>query len=129
MQLKTRYILQTGAGLLMAAGGIVLRVGGDDTALSALLIVVGTVMAAMGAVNHRRFGDGVESDERTQKIGGAAASWSWFATLILVCALFWAGELGIVALDTRSAFAFLLFFMVLSAAVFSWCFARREAGA
>ncbi|NVO67277.1 hypothetical protein [Methanofollis tationis] len=127
--MKTRYILQTGAGLVLAAVGIFLRVGGAavDTALSTLLIVVGTVMVMMGAFNHRRFGDGIESDERTRKIDGAAASWSWFATLILLCALFWANELELIAFDMRGVFAALLFFMVFSAAAFSWCLARREA--
>jgi hypothetical protein len=127
--MKTRYILQIGAGLLLAAAGILLRVGSGDTALSTLLIVVGTVMAMTGALNHRRFGDGIESDERTRGIGGRAASWSWFATLILLCTLFWANELGVFAIDVKSAFAALLFFMVFSAAGFSWYFARQEASA
>jgi hypothetical protein len=129
--MKTRYILQIGAGLLLAAAGIFLRVGGAavDTALSTLLIVVGTVMVMTGALNHRRFGDGIESDERTRGIGGMAASWSWFATLILLCILFWANELEVFAIDVRSAFAALLFFMVFSAAGFSWYFARQEESA
>ncbi len=127
--MKRRYILQIGAGFLLAAAGILLPITGTltDTAASSALISVGTVMVTFGVLNHRRFGDEIETDERTRKIGGEAASWSWFATLILLCALFWANELELIAIDIRSAFAVLLFFMVFSAAAFSWCLARREA--
>ncbi|MDK2975483.1 MAG: hypothetical protein PWP08_1854 [Methanofollis sp.] len=125
--MKIRYILQIGAGLLVAAVGIALPFSGavSGIGLYSALVAAGTVMVMMGALNHRRFGDGIESDERTQSIGGMAASWSWFATLLLICALFRANELGVFTPEIGSVFAGLIFFMAITAGAFSWYFAHR----
>lgn len=128
--MKRRYILQIGAGFLLAAAGILLPITGTltDTAASSALISVGTVMITFGVLNHRRFGDEIETDERTRKIGGEAASWSWFATLILLCIIFWANKLGGFTPDIEGVILGTILFMALTGAAFSWYFARREVG-
>ena len=129
--MKTRYILQIGAGFLLAAAGILLPITGTltDTAASSALISVGTVMITFGVLNHRRFGDEIESDERTRRIGGEAAAWSWFATLIFLCIIFWVNKLGGFTPDIEGVILGTILFMALTGAAFSWYFAHRTEGA
>jgi hypothetical protein len=124
--MKTRYLLQICAGALMVAAGIALPIAGavTDTAIASALVAMGAVMATVGALRHRRFGDGIESDEMTEIIGAKAAARSWFVTLLFLCALFWVDELGLVALDIRDAILATVLVMTLSMTFFSWHLAQ-----
>jgi hypothetical protein len=121
--MKTRYLLQILAGALVAAAGIALPISGAVT--STALVAVGTVMVTLGILRHRRFGDGIESDERTESIDAKAAARSWFVTLLFLCALFLVNELSLLALDIRSAILATILVMALSGTLFSWHLARR----
>lgn len=129
--MKTRYIFQICVGILAAAAGVVLRLSGgtDDTALTSAFIAGGTALILMGISNHRRFGDGVDADERTRNIDGRTALWSWFATMIFLCALFWIDYFGVLLLDVQTAIVYIVLFMALTAAAFSWYFTHRMEGA
>jgi hypothetical protein len=124
--MKTRYLLQICAGALMVAAGIALPISGTvtSTALSSAIVTMGAVMATFGALRHRRFGDGIESDEMTESIGAKAAARSWFVTLLFLCALFWVDELKLIALDIRGALLATVLVMTLSMAFFSWHLTR-----
>ncbi|QSZ67252.1 DUF2178 domain-containing protein [Methanofollis aquaemaris] len=125
--MKTQYLLQICAGVPVAAAGIALTLTGTDTTLSSALIVVGTGMVTLGIFRHRRFGDGIESDERTESIDARAATRSWFVTLLFLCTLFGVNELGLLAFDIRTTILATILVMALSGMIFSWHLARRVA--
>ncbi|WP_067047706.1 hypothetical protein [Methanofollis ethanolicus] len=120
--MKRRYLLQIYAGAVVAAAGIALPITGavTDTTIASALVAVGAVMITLGILRHRRFGDGIESDEMTESIGAKAAARSWFVTLLFLCVLFWVDELNLIALDIRGAILATVLVMALSMTFFSW---------
>lgn len=120
--MKTRYLLEICAGALVAAVGIALPITGTvtDIAVSSALVAAGTAMVTVGALRNHRFGDGIESDERTESIGARAMTGSWFVTLLFLCALFWVDEFGLLALDIRIVILATILVMAISGKIFSW---------
>lgn len=120
--MKTRYLFEICAGALVAAVGIALPITGTVTniAVSSALVAAGTAMVTVGALRHRRFGDGIESDERTEGIGARAMAGSWFVTLLFLCALFWVDEFGLLALDIRIVILATILVMAFSGKIFAW---------
>ncbi|WP_298670431.1 hypothetical protein [uncultured Methanofollis sp.] len=128
--MKTRYLLQICAGVLVAAAGIALPITGavTSTAISSGMVAAGAAMATIGVLRHQRFGDGIESDEMTESIGAKAAARSWFATLLFLFALFWVNELGLITLDVGTVILATVLVMAISWKASSWRLAR-EVGA
>lgn len=117
--MKKRYAVQIAAGAVLGAAGILLPFLVDGTeAISSLLVTIGLVILAVAVVRHWRFRDEPEKDERTQKIGAYAISYSWFITLVFLALLFWVDYLGVLALTVESVLLATILLMGLSASIF-----------
>lgn len=117
--MKKRYAIQIAAGAVLGAAGILLPFLVDGTeAISSLLVTIGLVILAVAVVRHWRFRDEPEKDERTQKIGAYAISYSWFITLVFLALLFWVDYLGVLALTVESVLLATILLMGLSASIF-----------
>ncbi|KDE56323.1 hypothetical protein [Methanoculleus sp. MH98A] len=124
--MKRRYAVQIAAGAVLGAAGILLPFLVDGTeALSSLMVTIGLVILAVAVVRHWRFRDEPERDERTQKIGGYAISYSWLLTIVFLALLFWVDYLGVVALTVEAVLLSAILLMGLSARLFQWYLFRQ----
>lgn len=124
--MKRRYAVQIAAGAVLGAAGILLPFLVDGTeALSSLMVMIGLVILAVAVVRHWRFRDEPERDERTQKIGAYAISYSWLLTIVFLALLFWVDYLGVVALTVEAVLLSAILLMGLSARLFQWYLFRQ----
>ncbi|MDN7012618.1 hypothetical protein FGW20_06105 [Methanoculleus sp. FWC-SCC3] len=124
--MKRRYAVQIAAGAVLGAAGILLPFLVDGTeALSSLMVTIGLVILAVAVVRHWRFRDEPERDERTQKIGAYAISYSWLLTIVFLALLFWVDYLGVVALTVEAVLLSAILLMGLSARIFQWHLFRQ----
>lgn len=124
--MKRRYAVQIAAGAVLGAAGILLPFLVDGTeALSSLMVTIGLVILAVAVVRHWRFRDEPERDERTQKIGAYAISYSWLLTIVFLALLFWVDYLGVVALTVEAVLLSTILLMGLSARIFQWHLFRQ----
>ncbi|MDK2890218.1 MAG: hypothetical protein PWR21_850 [Methanoculleus sp.] len=124
--MKKRYAIQIAAGAVLGAAGILLPFLVDGTeAISSLLVTIGLVILAVAVVRHWRFRDEPERDERTQKIGAYAISYSWLLTIVFLALLFWVDYLGVVALTVEAVLLSAILLMGLSARLFQWYLFRQ----
>ncbi|BBL69353.1 hypothetical protein [Methanoculleus chikugoensis] len=124
--MKRRYAIQIAAGAVLSAAGILLPflVGGTE-ALSSILVTIGLVTLAVAVVRYWRFRDEPEKDERTQKIGAYAISYSWLLTIVFLAILFWVDYLRLLALTVESVLLSAILLMGLSARLFQWYLFRQ----
>jgi len=78
----------------------------------ALIVLV--MLAAAGVVKHMRYGE-MKRDERTERIGFLALSYSWVATLLLVGVLMGLDVMGRMQLTALEALASTAYVMLLVA--------------
>ena len=124
--MKRRYAIQIAAGAVLGAAGILLPFLVDGTeALSSLMVTIGLVILAVAAVRHWRFRDEPEKDERTQKIGAYAISYSWLLTIVFLAILFWVDYLRLLALTVETVLLSAILLMGLSARLFQWYLFRQ----
>ncbi|KLK88455.1 hypothetical protein SZ63_05400 [Methanoculleus sediminis] len=124
--MKRRYLVQIAAGAVLGAAGILLPFLVDGTeALSSLMVTIGLVILAVAVVRHWRFRDEPERDERTQKIGAYAISYSWLLTIVFLALLFWVDYLGVLALTVEAVLLSAILLMGLSARLFQWYLFRQ----
>ncbi|MBP7409920.1 hypothetical protein [Methanoculleus sp. 10] len=124
--MKARYAIKIAAGAVLAAAGILLPFLIDGIeALSSILVTIGLVTIAVVVMQHWRFQDEPESDERTQKIGAYGISYSWLLTLVFLAILFWVDYLGVFPLTVETVLLSTILLMGLSARIFQWYFFRQ----
>lgn len=124
--MKRRYAVQIAVGTVLGVTGIALPFLVDGTeAISSVLVTIGLVTLAVAGVRHWRFRDEPEKDERTQKIGAYAISYSWFLTLIFLALLFWVDYLGVFALTAEAVLLSAILLMGFSARIFQWYLFRQ----
>jgi hypothetical protein len=125
MNLKYKLFLALGsllilAGLLMPLAG---RMGDGDSA--SVMIMMGVVIIAKRALCLWRYGEDVEADERTKKIGAYGLSYSWLLTLVLLFFLFWADRWALLALTAGNVLLATILVMTISAKIFQWHLSRK----
>jgi len=64
-------------------------------------------------------------DERTERIGAYAASYSWFATFLGVAVLYWLDYLGYAKMPGGVALAIVFALMAFTIVFFRWFFSRK----
>ncbi len=100
-------LIVSGAATVMASG-----IGGT------LLLAAGFAFLITGILRHRRYGDGVETDERSRRIGAYGLSYAWLTGLFFMTALFWLEYTGTLALDAATALAISIIVLALSAVLY-----------
>lgn len=124
--MKRTYAVKIGVGVILAAAGIILPflVDGMES-LSSVMVAIGLVTVAVTGVQHWRYGDGLEKDERTQKLGAYAISYSWLLTIVFLAILFWVDYLGLLVLSVQAVLVSAILLMGLSARLFQWYLFRQ----
>ena len=124
--MKRTYAVKIGVGVILAAAGIILPflVDGMES-LSSVLVAIGLVTVAVTGVQHWRCSDDLEKDERTQKLGAYAISYSWLLTLVFLAILFWVDYVGLLVLSVQAVLVSAILLMGLSARLFQWYLFRQ----
>lgn len=113
--MKQRNLYRLIVGVLMIISGIVtLVLNTGEAAIGTILLSAGCAFLAVGIVRHRQYGDGLESDERSRKIGAYGLSYAWLTGLLFMFTLFWLDYLKILRLGTPSALALSIVVLALS---------------
>jgi hypothetical protein len=124
--MKRTYAVKIGVGVILAAAGIILPflVDGMES-LSSVLVAIGLVTVAVTGVQHWRYSDDLEKDERTQKLGAYAISYSWLLTIVFLAILFWVDYVGLLVLSVQAVLVSAILLMGLSARLFQWYLFRQ----
>lgn len=124
--MKPRNLYRLIVGVLMIISGIAtLVLNSGETAIGTTLFFAGCVFLAVGIVRHRQYGDDLESDERSRKIGAYGLSYAWLTGLFFMFAIFWLDYLKILRLDTQSALALSIVVLALSGRLYQVYLFRR----
>jgi len=103
--------------------GAVFEPGGS--VISTILITGGCAFLAVGVLRHRRDGEGLESDERSKKLGAYGLSYAWLTGILFISALYWLDLMGSVRLGTQGALGLSLMVLVISAVVYQMYLFRK----
>jgi len=123
---KQRNLYRIVIGALMIVSGLmgaVFEPGGSI--ISTILITGGCAFLAVGVIRHRRYGEGLESDERSKKLGAYGLSYAWLTGILFISALFWLDLMGSVRLGTQGALGLSLMVLVISAVVYQMYLFRK----
>ncbi|MDD5142290.1 hypothetical protein [Methanoregula sp.] len=126
--MKPRNMYRMIIGALMLISGIVSVVLAEGEAnIGSMLIAAGIVFAMTGIINHRKYGDEPESDERSKKIGAYGLSYAWLTGLLFMFSLFWLDYIGLIRLSVQNALTISILVLALSAVVYqAWLFRKGD---
>jgi hypothetical protein len=92
-----------------------------------MLTAAGIVFLFTGVINHRKYGDEPESDERSKKIGAYGLSYAWLTGLLFMFGLFWLDYLNLLRLSTQNALVLSILVLALSAMCYQmWLFRKGD---
>lgn len=113
--MKQRNLYRLVVGALMVISGLVSMILTAGEAITGtMLLFAGCAFLAVGIVRHRQYGDDLESDERSRKIGAYGLSYAWLTGLFFMFTLFWLDYLNLLRLGTQSALALSVVVLALS---------------
>ncbi len=96
-----------------------------DSFISINVISIGTAFIFVGLfLKLTKRNDELSHDERTKKIQSLSLANSWWLTYVLIAVLFWVDRYY--TLTTESVLGILLFFMVITYAIMTFYFQRKE---
>lgn len=96
-----------------------------DSFISINVISIGTAFIFVGLfLKITKRDDELAHDERTKKIQSLSLANSWWLTYVLIAVLFWVDRYY--TLTTESVLGILLFFMVITYAIMTFYFQRKE---
>jgi hypothetical protein len=128
--MKPRNLYRIIIGTLMLISGIVLIVlTAGEASIGSMLTTAGIVFLLTGIINHRKYGDDLESDERSKKIGAYGLSYAWLTGLFFMFGLFWLDYLNVLRLSVQNALALSILVLALSAVCYQmWLFRKGDVG-
>lgn len=113
-------------GFLFLAIGLIQHLTGTSAdATTGMFITSGVVVLVFAGARAMREDEGPEQDERTRRIGAYGITYSWFVTLVYLFVLFWAENMGLLALSSSDVILSSILLMAVSAKVFQWWFFRQ----
>lgn len=126
--MKPRNLYRIIIGVLMVASGIVsIVLTAGEATIGSMLTAAGIVFLLTGIINHRRYGEDPESDERSKKIGAYGITYAWLTGLLFMFALFWLDYLNVLTLSVQNALAVSILILALSAAIYQiWLFRKGD---
>jgi hypothetical protein len=124
MKLRNRYRITIGA-LMIISGLISMIMTSGEAVAGTILLVAGITFLLTGIIRHRTYGDGLESDERSKKIGSYGLSYGWLTGLFFMFGLFWLDYLNIVRLGTQIALALSILVLAISSRLYQVYLFRR----
>jgi energy-coupling factor transporter transmembrane protein EcfT len=126
--MKPRNLYRIIIGVLMVASGIVsIVLTAGEATIGSMLTAAGIVFLLTGIINHRKYGEDPESDERSKKIGAYGITYAWLTGLLFMFALFWLDYLNVLTLSVQNALAVSILILALSAAIYQiWLFRKGD---
>ena len=105
-------------GVMLVSGIISIVLNAGDAGIGTILVAAGIVFLITGISRHRKFGNDLESDERSKKIGAYGLSYAWLTGLFFMFGLFWLDYLGVLKLSVQNALMASILVLALSAAIY-----------
>jgi len=126
--MKPRNMYRIIIGILMLTSGIIsIVLTAGEAGIGSMLTAAGIVFLFTGVINHRKYGDEPESDERSKKIGAYGLSYAWLTGLLFMFALFWLDYLNVLTLSVQNALALSILVLALSAVCYQmWLFRKGD---
>ena len=118
--MKPRNLYRIIIWVLMIISGIaVILLAAGEPNLGEMLLAAGLAFLIISIVNHRKYGDDPESDERSKKIGAYGLSYAWLT------GLFWLDYTNVLRLSAQNALITFIFVLGLSAVVYQMYLFRK----
>jgi len=126
--MKPRNMYRIIIGALMLTSGIIsIVLTAGEAGMGSMLTAAGIVFLFTGIINHRKYGEDPESDERSKKIGAYGITYAWLTGLLFMFALFWLDYLNVLTLSVQNALALSILVLALSAVVYqAWLFRKGD---
>lgn len=128
--MKPRNLYRIIIGALMVISGIVsIVLTPGEAGIGTMVLAAGIVFLITGIVNHRKYGNDPESDERSKKIGAYGLSYAWLTGIFFMFGLFMLDYFGMVKLSTQNALTASILVLSLSAAIYhTYLFRKGDVG-
>jgi drug/metabolite transporter (DMT)-like permease len=124
--MRPRNLYRIIIGALMLISGIVsILLTAGEAGIGSMLTAAGIVFLFTGIINHRKYGDEPESDERSKKIGAYGLSYAWLTGLLFMFGLFWLDYLNLLRLSAQNTLVFSILVLALSAVCYQMWFFRK----
>jgi hypothetical protein len=126
--MKQKNLYRLIAGFVIMAGGIVtLCLIPGEPSLGTMLLAGGIAILVTSIVNHRKYGDEPDSDERSQKIVAYGLSRAWLTGILFMFGLIWLDVLGVLRLGTQNALVASILVLAFSAVIYQgWLFHKGD---
>jgi len=112
---------------MLVSGVVSILLTEGQASIGSMLTAAGIVFVLTGIINHRKYGDNPESDERSKKIGAYGLSYAWLTGLFFMFILFWLDYLNVLILSVQNALALSILVLALSAACYQvWLFRKGD---
>lgn len=117
-------------GTLMVLSGIVsIVLAAEEAGIGTIVLAAGIVFLITGIVNHRKYGDNPESDERSKKIGAYGLSYAWLTGIFFMFGLFMLDYFAVLKLSAQNALMASILVLSLSAAIYqTYLFRKGDVG-
>jgi hypothetical protein len=128
--MKPRNLYRIMIGAVMCISGIVsIVLTTGEAGIGTMLLASGIVFLITGIVNHRKYGDDPESDERSKKIGAYGLSYAWLTGIFFMFGLFMLDYFGMLKLSAQNALTASILVLSFSAAIYhTYLFRKGDVG-
>lgn len=125
--MKKRHLFSIVSGLILFLGSIILRSSNlIDESSFAIMLSAGASMFVVGMIRYKRYGDGIEKDERTMKIAYTALAASFQITLMIIAGLWWVDYFNPIQLSISQLLGILVLIMVLLNIIFRFYYSKKD---
>ena len=125
--MKKRHLFSIVCGLILFLGSIMLRSSNSiDESSFAVMLSAGASMFVVGMIRYKRYGDGIEKDERTMKIAYTALAASFQITLMIIAGLWWVDYFNPIQISISQLLGALILIMVLLNIIFRFYYSKKE---
>jgi uncharacterized membrane protein len=125
--MKKRHLFNIISGLLIFLGGIMLRASNsiNDFGFN-VMMAAGITIFMVSIIRHKRYGDGVEKDERTLKVSYTALAASFQITLMIMLILWWIDYFNPIQLAINQLLALIILIMIFLNIVFRFYYSKKD---
>jgi hypothetical protein len=124
--MKQKNLYKSIAGVVIIAGGVItLVLIPGEPSLGTMLLAGGIAILVTSIINHRKYGDEPDSDERSRKIGAYGITYAWLTGILFMFGLIWLDVLGVLRLGTQNALVASILVLAFSAVIYQGLLFRK----
>jgi|GEM_PF-2044907 len=125
--MKKRYLFNIVFGMIFFLNSIVLRLSSTiNESVFTIMMTAGASMFVAGLIRYKKYGDGIEKDERTMKISYTALAASFQVLLMIIAGLWWVDYFDPIQISISNLLAILIFIMVFLNIVFRVYYSKKD---